>query len=90
MRDRPDRSRVLADAAFPVMIIAGKQDPAVALEQTLQQCHLPPECHTLFLDQTGHMGMFEKTRETQLTLQAFVHRCFATRPNKEGHHDMLG
>jgi pimeloyl-ACP methyl ester carboxylesterase len=76
MRDRPDRSQVLAGAAFPVMFIAGKQDPAVTLEQTLQQCHLPQESHTLFLDQTGHQGMFEKPLETRLALQGFAARCF--------------
>jgi pimeloyl-ACP methyl ester carboxylesterase len=89
MRDRQDRSQVLKTVDFPVMIIAGKQDPAVALEQTLQQCHLPQESHTLFLDQTGHMGMFEKPRETLLALQGFATRCFA-KTRKEGHPDMLG
>jgi pimeloyl-ACP methyl ester carboxylesterase len=89
MRDRPDRSQVLQAADFPVMIIAGKQDPAVALEQTLQQCHLPGESHTLFLDQTGHMGMFEKTRETRLALQGFAGRCFASTARQES-PDMRG
>jgi pimeloyl-ACP methyl ester carboxylesterase len=82
MRDRPDRSPVLQGATYPVLIIAGKQDPAVPLEQTLQQCHLPRESHTLFLDQTGHMGMFEKPRETLLALQGFAARCFASSRKK--------
>lgn len=89
MRDRPDRTHVLKAADFPVMMIAGKQDPAVTLEQTLQQCHLPSESHTLFLDQTGHMGMFEKPQPTRQGLHAFAARCFAG-PSPEGHHDMLG
>jgi pimeloyl-ACP methyl ester carboxylesterase len=89
MRDRPDRTQVLKTVDFPVLFIAGKQDPAVALELTLQQCHLPQESHTLFLDQTGHMGMFEKPRVTLAALQAFATRCFThTRP--ERHPDMLG
>ena len=83
MRDRPDRSQVLRAADFPVMFIAGKQDPAVSLEQTLQQCHLPKESHTVLLDQTGHMGMFEKPRETRLALEGFAARCFARTARQE-------
>ncbi|MGV3502130.1 MAG: alpha/beta fold hydrolase [Adhaeribacter sp.] len=89
MRDRPDRTAVLRGAEFPLQFIAGKQDPAVTLEQSLQQCHLPKESHTLFLDHTGHMGMFEKPRVTRQAVQAFVAHCFAQAP-KSVHPDMLG
>lgn len=89
MRDRPDRSAVLRGAAFPLQFIAGKQDGAVTLEQTMQQCHLPRESHTLILDHTGHMGMFEKPRVTLQAVQAFAARCFAAVP-KTAHPDMLG
>ena len=89
MRDRPDRLAVLRAASFPVQFIAGKQDPAVPLEQTLQQCHLPREAYALFLDHTGHMGMFERPRETLQAVQAFAAHCFAAAP-KTAHPDMLG
>jgi pimeloyl-ACP methyl ester carboxylesterase len=89
MRDRPDRTAVLKAAAFPVLFLAGKQDSAVPLNLTLAQCHLPPESHVLFLDQTGHMGMFEKAWETRQALQAFAARCFAL-PAPEGREEMRG
>lgn len=89
MRDRPDRSQVLQAVDFPVMFIAGKQDPAVTLEQTLQQCHLPRESHTLFLDQTGHMGMFESPQATGLALHGFADRCFA-HLRQQDHPPILG
>jgi pimeloyl-ACP methyl ester carboxylesterase len=72
MRDRPDRTKVLSEANFPFLFIAGKQDPAVSLEQTLQQCHLPKTSYTLFLDQTGHMGMFEHPQETLVAIRNFA------------------
>ncbi|MGV3589732.1 MAG: alpha/beta fold hydrolase [Adhaeribacter sp.] len=72
MRDRPDRTKVLSAVNFPFLFIAGKQDIAVTLEQTLQQCHLPKTSYTLFLDQTGHMGMFERPHETLAAIKGFV------------------
>jgi len=72
MRDRPDRTEVLKNAAFPVLFLAGKEDPAVPLEATLQQCHLPENSMTYFLGQVGHMGMFERTAPTRQTLLKFA------------------
>ncbi|GEO05316.1 alpha/beta hydrolase [Adhaeribacter aerolatus] len=72
MRDRPDRIKVLSTINFPFLFIAGKQDTAVTLEQTLQQCHLPKTAYTLFLEQTGHMGMFERPHETLAAIKGFV------------------
>jgi pimeloyl-ACP methyl ester carboxylesterase len=72
MRDRQDRTSVLAKAKVPFLFIAGKQDPAVSLEQTLQQCHLPQISYTLFLDQTGHMGIYERPKETLAAFRGFA------------------
>ena len=72
MRDRPDRTKVLENIPCPVLFIAGKQDTAVTLAQTLEQCYLPQIAHTLFLDQTGHMGMFEQPDQTLKALTGFV------------------
>jgi len=72
MRDRPDRTEVLRQADFPFLFISGKQDQAVTLAQTLQQCHLPKIAYTLFLDQTGHVGMFERPVETLAAVRNFA------------------
>jgi hypothetical protein len=39
MRDRKKRLKVLKEATYPVLFIAGKEDGAVSLEATLKQCH---------------------------------------------------
>ena len=64
MRDRPDRSEVLAKAAFPIMFIIGKQDASVPLESYREQVFLPKNATVHILDATGHMGMFERPAET--------------------------
>ena len=76
MRDRKKRTKVLQAARYPVLFIAGKDDPAVTLEQTLAQCHLPAHATALFLAQTGHLGMFEKPLETRKALRSFAKAIF--------------
>ncbi|MFC5269154.1 alpha/beta fold hydrolase [Adhaeribacter terreus] len=76
MRDRKKRLKVLKEAAFPVMFIAGKEDGAVPLEATLEQCHLPNNSTTVFLGGTAHMGMFERPYETRKSLEKFAELVF--------------
>lgn len=72
MRNRKKRLKVLKDARYPVLFIAGKDDQAVTVEQTLAQCSLPANSTVLFLANTGHMGMFEKPLETRNALRHFA------------------
>ncbi|GAA4312799.1 alpha/beta hydrolase [Nibribacter koreensis] len=72
MRDRKDRTEVLKTTPIPVFFMAGKEDPAVPLEATLQQCHLPENSMTYFLGHVGHMGMFENTALTRQALLKFA------------------
>jgi pimeloyl-ACP methyl ester carboxylesterase len=76
MRDRKKRLKVLKEATFPVLFIAGKEDVAVPLEATLEQCHLPNNSTTVFLGETGHMGMFEKPYETRKAVEKFAELVF--------------
>ncbi|MHC2991301.1 alpha/beta hydrolase [Pontibacter sp. HJ8] len=76
MRDRPDRSAVLAAAEFPVLFIFGKDDGAVPLDKALEQCHLPDNSMVYFLGQTGHMGMFERTYETRKAIEKFAETIY--------------
>lgn len=76
MRDRKERLHVLKEAQFSVLFIAGKEDAAVPLEATLQQCHLPNNSTTVFLGNTAHMGMFERPYETRKSLEKFAELVF--------------
>ncbi len=72
MRDRKKRIKVLKDARYPVLFIAGKDDQAVTVEQTLAQCYIPANSTVVFLAKTGHQGMFEKPMETRNALRSFA------------------
>lgn len=69
---RPDRTRVLQTARFPVLFVMGKEDTAVPLEQGLEQCSLPNMCYIHILDQSGHMGMREEPEKSNDLLGAFL------------------
>jgi len=77
MRDRPDRTHVLRQAAYPVLFIAGKHDEAVPLETAKEQFYLPGHAIVQILADTAHMGMFEQLPQTRAMIQAFVHICIS-------------
>jgi pimeloyl-ACP methyl ester carboxylesterase len=78
MRDRPDRTAVLASLACPALFIVGRQDGAVPLEASLRQIHLPPNSTVHLLDQVGHMGMYEAPARTLAAVAAFAQDCSAS------------
>ena len=60
MRNRPDRTHLLRQTTIPVLMVAGKEDKAVAYERLQLQAKLSRKCVLKSLDQVGHMGMFEE------------------------------
>ncbi|NJL13983.1 MAG: alpha/beta hydrolase [Microscillaceae bacterium] len=72
MRDRPDRSHVLAQANFPIQFVIGRQDTSVPFESYADQIILPKNADIQVLDQTGHMGQYERPRRTLRMLQNFL------------------
>lgn len=76
MRDRPNRTDVLAKVKCPVLFIFGKEDGAVPLEKALEQCHLPGNSMVNFLANTGHMAMFERTYETRKAIEKFAETIY--------------
>lgn len=72
MKDRPDRSKVLLESAFPVLYIIGKNDGSVKFEDSLSQCHLAKECHVLILDEAGHQCLYEKKEAVTKSIKNFL------------------
>lgn len=64
MRDRSDRTDVLSNFEYPILIIAGDKDTSVPLEKIEPQFLLPKRVIVKVLKNTGHMGMFEREEET--------------------------
>lgn len=75
MRDRPDRSHLLAQSPCPVQFIIGKKDNAIPWEASIEQTHLPPTAFIHILQKVSHMGMYEAKRKTKELLLEFVQYC---------------
>ncbi len=61
MIKRPDTTKVLQSFPQPILFIIGIHDNAVPLEASLRQCHLTQIGSAHFLQNTGHVGMWEDT-----------------------------
>ncbi|GAA4014271.1 alpha/beta hydrolase [Hymenobacter fastidiosus] len=72
MAARPDRTKVLRTARFPVLLVAGKEDVAVPLEQSVAQAPLAPVAHALFLADVGHLAYYEQPELTRQAVADFA------------------
>jgi pimeloyl-ACP methyl ester carboxylesterase len=76
MRDRKDRIGLVEELNVPILYLIGKQDNAVNLASSLEQCFRPKEAVVHLLEGVGHMGMFEAPTETALAVENFVRYCW--------------
>ena len=74
MMRRPDRSHILKSFEKPVLFIIGKDDRAVPLQVSLEQCHLPAISFVQVLQHSGHMGMWEEKDRSNQFLEDFLER----------------
>ena len=75
MRDRPERLDVLEKANFPVNFIMGKEDELLNLDANKPQFFLPALSTINLLHATGHIGLFERPRQTALMIESFLKIC---------------
>ena len=76
MAGRPERLAVLREAKFPVLLVAGKHDVAVHLEDAVTQAALAPVAHALFLEGSGHQAYLEQPNETRRAVLALAGAVF--------------
>ena len=60
MRDRKDRTAVLAAMPFPVLFIIGMQDKILPFESCITLSEYPKQSYPFILAEAGHMGMVER------------------------------
>ncbi len=75
LRDRPDRTHILPKLSFPVMYIIGRDDASIPFETYEKQVFLPKDCTIHILNETGHVGMLERPKETQKMVRDFVEKA---------------
>ncbi|HEX8658687.1 MAG TPA: alpha/beta fold hydrolase [Hymenobacter sp.] len=76
MAARPERTQVLSEAEFPVLMVAGKHDVAVNFEDAVRQAALPAVGHALFLEGSGHQAYLEQPEETRQAVLALAGAVF--------------
>jgi pimeloyl-ACP methyl ester carboxylesterase len=60
MRDRKDRTAILAAMPFPVLFIIGMQDKILPFESCISLSEYPKQSYPFILAEAGHMGMVER------------------------------
>jgi pimeloyl-ACP methyl ester carboxylesterase len=76
MAARPERTKVLKDAPYPVLMVAGKHDVAVPFDDAVKQAALPCQGHALFLEGSGHQAYLEQPDETRRAVLALAGAVF--------------
>jgi len=72
MRDRPDRTHVLASLSIPVLLIGGKNDATIPIDKLQEQTKLSGSIELAAIDECGHMGMYEQQEMTFDALKKFL------------------
>lgn len=65
---RPDRTHVLRDAPFPVLLVLGKQDQLIPYDITAQLADLSGRISVTSIEQAGHLSMVEQPDEAARVL----------------------
>jgi len=68
MKERPDRTPVLQDPRWPVLLIGGMKDNYIPVEVFDKLAGLAPHARVLRLEESGHMGFME---EPERVISAF-------------------
>lgn len=72
MRGREDKTDVLKEADYPIMILAGEKDTFVPKSAALEQMDLLKNNQSAVLDGVAHAGMFENPTESAKIVVAFL------------------
>ncbi len=76
MRDRPDRTHVLATLPFPIVFIVGMDDQVVPFETVMEQARFPKKIYPFVLADAGHLGMIERPEASARILRWYAGQEF--------------
>ena len=72
MRNRKAFTHLLQQNNIPVWMLAGDEDLAVPIQDSLEQIKLLPSTNSLVLKGVGHMGMLEAPDQVNQFIQQFI------------------
>lgn len=74
MRDRVDRTAILASMPFPVLFIIGMQDKLIPFESCIELSEYPKQSYPFILAEAGHMGMVERPDASARMINWYMER----------------
>lgn len=81
MRDRKDRTDVIASFARPILFLAGEKDQGIPVDTLWTQASLNPKAEVAVLSEVAHMGMFEAEATSLKKILSFAERSAVTFSN---------
>ena len=69
---RPDRTHVLRDTPFPVLLVLGKQDQLIPYDKTRTLADLSGRISVATMETSGHLSMIEQPDDALNALKSFV------------------
>ena len=72
MRDRSDRTKILKNAKFPVLFLAGQDDFLIPLERIEEMHRQVPNAKLVVIEQCGHAGFIEQEKECYTAIKEFA------------------
>ncbi|GAB3781214.1 alpha/beta hydrolase [Spirosoma horti] len=69
---RPDRTAVLRNAEFPVLLVLGRDDQLIPYEKTVQLADLSRQIRVVTIEQAGHLSMVEQLEASLRAIRSFV------------------
>lgn len=77
MRDRPDSIEFAKSFDKPALVIAGVHDASVPFNKSEEQASFFKNVSAHFLQETAHMGMFEREKETLIYVGEFLKKVYS-------------
>lgn len=81
MRDRKDRTNVIASFDRPLLFLAGEKDKGIPVDTVWNQASLNPKAEVVVLPEVAHMGMFEAEAASLKKILDFCERAVVTFSN---------
>ena len=72
MMHRPDRTHVLRNAQFPVLIVLGEDDQITSFDKTVEQSDLSHQISVAPIERAGHLSMMEQPETALGVLRVFL------------------
>jgi pimeloyl-ACP methyl ester carboxylesterase len=72
MIKRPDRTHILKETKLPVLLVLGRHDTAVPIEDGLKLADLSSLSYIHILENSGHMGMVEEPEEASKAILKYL------------------